>query len=52
MGLAKKVKLTIRLNDDVTWVQQNKVNVNEMGCDRRNKWDGLWTEENKLKREQ
>ena len=36
----KKVKLTIRLNDHVLWVQQNKVNMNEMDCGRWNEWSG------------
>ena len=28
-------------------MQPNKANVNEMDCDRRNTWDGLWIDGNK-----
>ena len=59
-----KVKLTVRLNDDVIlWVQPNKLNINEM-VDEMNEMDcGLkeikwnmnnkvWTEGNEMKHEQ
>ena len=42
-----KVKLTMRLNYHVIWIQPNKVNINEMDCGRWNECDGLWTERNK-----
>ena len=47
--------MTMRLNDDVTWVWPNMVNLNVMEfskwyeCDvwsERNEWDGLWSERN------
>ena len=40
------LKLTIRLNDRVMWVQPNRVDVNEMGYGKWNEWDGLLTEGN------
>ena len=46
-GIGWKVKLTMRLNDHVIWIQPNKVNMSEMDCGRWNEWDGLWTEGNK-----
>ena len=44
--------MNLRLNDDVIWVQLNKVNMNKMGYGRWNVWDGLWTGGNKMKHEQ
>ena len=46
-----KIK-TLPLNDDVIWVQPNKVNMNEIDYGRWNEWDGLSTEGNKMKHEQ
>ena len=51
-GIGWKVKLTIRLNNDLIWVQANKVNANEMDYGRWNEWDGLWTEGNKMRHDQ
>ena len=34
------------LNDDVTWVWPNKVNLNVMDFSKWYQWDGLWSEEN------
>ena len=41
------MKVTMRLNDHVIWIQPNKVNMNEMGCGRWNEWHELWTKVNK-----
>ena len=41
------MKVTMRLNDHVIWIQPNKVNTSEMGCGRWNEWDELWTKVNK-----
>ena len=46
-GIGWKVQVTMRLNDNVIWIQPNKVNMSEMDCGRWNEWDGLWTEGNK-----
>ena len=32
----------IRLNDNVTWVWPNMINMKVMDCDQKNEWDGLW----------
>ena len=40
--MAGKVKLTVRLHEDVIWVQSNKLNVNEIDYGRWNEWDWLW----------
>ena len=40
------------LNDDGTWVQIKKVNVNEMDYGWWNEWNGLWAGGNKIKYEQ
>ena len=53
------VKLTIRLNDHVIWVQPNKVNMDEMDYGRWNEWNNnqwnmikkVWTEGNEMKHE-
>ena len=37
------------MNDQVTWVQPNKLNVNKVAYDRWNEWDGLSTDGNKTK---
>ena len=51
-GIGWKVKLTIRLNDHVIWVEPNKVNRNEMDYGGWNEWDRLLTEGNKMKHKQ
>ena len=51
-GIGWKVKLTIWLNDQVIWIQPNKVNMNKLDCGRWNEWDALWNEGNKLKHDQ
>ena len=51
-GIGWKVKLAIKLNDHVIWVQPNKANVNEMDYDRWNEWDGVRTEGSIMKHEQ
>ena len=38
-GIGWKVKLAIRLNDHIIWVQPNKVNMNQMDYGRWNEWD-------------
>ena len=37
------------MNDQVTWVLPNKVNVNKVDYDRWNEWDGLSTDGNEMK---
>ena len=51
-GIGWKVKLTIRLNDHVIWVEPNKVNRNEMDYGGWNEWDRLWTDGNEMKHKQ
>ena len=55
-GTGWKVKMMIRLSDDVIWVQLNMVNVNEMDYGRWNiRWNAnneVWTEKNEMKHEQ
>ena len=38
--------MTIGLNDDVTWVWPNMVDLNVMGFSKWYEWDGLWSQEN------
>ena len=39
--------MTIGLNDDVTWVWPNMVNLKVMDFSKWYEWDGLWSEGNK-----
>ena len=41
-----KMEMTIGLNDDVTWVWPNMVNLNVMDFSKWYEWDGLWSEGN------
>ena len=38
--------MTMGLNDDVTWVWPNMVNLNVMDFSKWYEWDDLWSEEN------
>ena len=38
--------MTMGLNDDVTWVWPNMVNLNVIDFDKWYEWDELWSEEN------
>ena len=42
-GIGWKVKLRIRSNDDLIWMQSNIASVNEMDYGKWNEWDGLET---------
>ena len=40
------MEMTMGLNDDVTWVWPNMVDLNVMGFSKWYEWDGLWPQEN------